>query len=91
MLRGYFAAHESTLDADSRRRLGGNPLRILDSKNPDLAALIAAAPLLTDSLDPASRQHFDGLRARLDAAGVAYTVNPRLVRGLDYYSRTVFE
>ena len=91
VLRGYFAAHESTLDADSRRRLGGNPLRILDSKNPDLAALIAAAPLLTDSLDPASRDHFDGLRARLDAAGVAYTVNPRLVRGLDYYSRTVFE
>jgi len=91
VLRGYFAAHEAELDADSRRRLGGNPLRILDSKNPDLAALIARAPLLTDHLDAASREHFDGLRARLEAAGVGYTVNPRLVRGLDYYSRTVFE
>jgi histidyl-tRNA synthetase len=91
VLRGYFATHEAELDADSRRRLGGNPLRILDSKNPDLAALIAGAPLLTDHLDAASREHFDGLKARLDAAGVGYTVNPRLVRGLDYYSRTVFE
>jgi histidyl-tRNA synthetase len=91
VLRRYFTAHESELDADSRRRLGGNPLRILDSKNPDLTALIAAAPLLTDHLDAASREHFEGLRARLDAAGVGYTVNPRLVRGLDYYSRTVFE
>jgi histidyl-tRNA synthetase len=91
VLRGYFAAHEAELDADSRRRLGGNPLRILDSKNPQLAALIAGAPLLTDHLDAASREHFAGVRARLDAAGVAYTVNPRLVRGLDYYSRTVFE
>jgi histidyl-tRNA synthetase len=91
VLRGYFAAHEAELDADSRRRLGGNPLRILDSKNPDLATLIAGAPLLTDHLDAASREHFAGLRARLDAAGVGYTVNPRLVRGLDYYSRTVFE
>ncbi len=90
-LRAYFTAHEAALDADSRRRLVGNPLRILDSKNPDLAALIAAAPLLTDYLDPASREHFDALKARLDAAGIGYTVNPRLVRGLDYYSRTVFE
>jgi histidyl-tRNA synthetase len=90
-LRTYFATHESVLDADSRRRLVGNPLRILDSKNPELATLIAAAPLLTDFLDPASRDHFDGLKARLDAAGIGYTVNPRLVRGLDYYSRTVFE
>ena len=90
-LRAYFTAHEAALDADSRRRLVGNPLRILDSKNPDLATLIAAAPLLTDYLDPASREHFEGLKARLDAAGVGYTVNPRLVRGLDYYSRTVFE
>jgi histidyl-tRNA synthetase len=90
-LRAYFTTHESVLDADSRRRLVGNPLRILDSKNPDLAALIGAAPLLTDFLDLASREHFDGLRARLDAAGIGYTVNPRLVRGLDYYSRTVFE
>ncbi len=91
VLRGYFVAHEAALDADSRRRLGGNPLRILDSKNPELASLIAGAPLLTDHLDAASRDHFAGLRARLDAAGIAYTVNPRLVRGLDYYSRTVFE
>ncbi|MBS0395708.1 MAG: histidine--tRNA ligase, partial [Proteobacteria bacterium] len=91
VLRGYFTAHESALDADSRRRLAGNPLRILDSKNPDLAGLIAAAPVLTDHLDPDSQEHFAGLKARLEAAGVPYTVNPRLVRGLDYYSRTVFE
>jgi histidyl-tRNA synthetase len=91
VLRGYFQAHERALDDDSRRRLVGNPLRILDSKNPALAGLIAAAPSLADHLDAPSREHFDGLRARLDAAGVAYTVNPRLVRGLDYYSRTVFE
>ncbi len=90
-LRGYFTAHEPALDADSRRRLVGNPLRILDSKNPALAELIAAAPLLTDFLDDASREHLAGLCARLDAAGVSYTINPRLVRGLDYYSRTVFE
>ncbi len=90
-LRTYFTAHEAALDGDSRRRLVGNPLRILDSKNADLAALIAAAPLLSDYLDADSRDHFAGLRARLDAAGIGYTVNPRLVRGLDYYSRTVFE
>ena len=90
-LRAYFEANESQLDADSRRRLGGNPLRILDSKNPALAELIAGAPSLADHLDEGSRQHFAGLRARLDAAGIEYTVNPRLVRGLDYYSRTVFE
>jgi histidyl-tRNA synthetase len=90
-LQAYFGAHEADLDADSRRRLGGNPLRILDSKNPAMQPLIAAAPLLTDHLDDASRVHFEGLRARLDAAGVPYVLNPRLVRGLDYYSRTVFE
>ena len=87
----YFAAHQERLDEDSRRRLQGNPLRILDSKNPDLQQLIAAAPLLTDYLDPESQAHFAALRASLDAMGIAYTVNPRLVRGLDYYSRTVFE
>jgi histidyl-tRNA synthetase len=87
----YFSAHKSQLDADSLRRLEGNPLRILDSKNPELQALIGAAPLLTDYLDDASRQHFDGLRRYLDAASVPYVVNPRLVRGLDYYSHTVFE
>jgi histidyl-tRNA synthetase len=90
-LQAYFQAHESALDADSRRRLQGNPLRILDSKNPALRVLIDAAPVLTDYLDDESRQHFDSLRAMLDGIGVAYTINPRLVRGLDYYSRTVFE
>ena len=87
----YFEAARSQLDADSLRRLETNPLRILDSKNPDLKDLIAGAPVLTDDLGPESRAHFDRLRAALDDAGVAYTVNPRLVRGLDYYSRTVFE
>jgi histidyl-tRNA synthetase len=87
----YFTAHQSSLDADSRRRLGGNPLRILDSKNPGLAALLAAAPKLGDFLDPESRAHFDGVQQRLADAGVPYTINHRLVRGLDYYTRTVFE
>ena len=87
----YFTRHEAALDADSRRRLAGNPLRILDSKNPALAEIIHGAPRLADYLDPESQAHFDGLRARLDDSGVAYTVNPRLVRGLDYYTRTVFE
>jgi histidyl-tRNA synthetase len=91
VLVDYFRSHESQLDADSRRRLSGNPLRILDSKNPDLAALIASAPLLTDYLDAESAAHFAELRGHLDAAGIAYVVNPRLVRGLDYYSRSVFE
>jgi len=90
-LRGYFRASIDALDADSRRRLDGNPLRILDSKNPALTELIAKAPLLAEYLDPASAEHFEGLKRRLEAAGVAYVVNPRLVRGLDYYSRTVFE
>ncbi len=87
----YFRGREAALDDDSRRRLGGNPLRILDSKNPAMRELIAGAPLITDHLDPESAAHFSGLRARLDAAGIEYVVNPRLVRGLDYYSRTVFE
>jgi histidyl-tRNA synthetase len=91
MLVGYFRAHEDALDADSRRRLDGNPLRILDSKNPDMRALIAGAPLLTDHLDSESREHFDALCAALDSIGIPYRINPRLVRGLDYYSRTVFE
>ena len=90
-LQHYFRAHHAQLDEDSRRRLDGNPLRILDSKQPAMRALIAGAPLLTDSLDPESRAHFTALRAGLDDLGVAYEVNPRLVRGLDYYSRTVFE
>jgi histidyl-tRNA synthetase len=90
-LQQYFRSHQSELDEDSRRRLGGNPLRILDSKQPAMQALIAGAPLLTDYLDPESEAHFAALRAGLDDLGVAYAVNPRLVRGLDYYSRTVFE
>ena len=87
----YFERHESRLDADSRRRLTGNPLRILDSKNPDLQELIAGAPLLTEHLDPESARHFEELRGMLDSVGVVYRINPRLVRGLDYYNRTVFE
>ena len=90
-LVGYFKAHEAALDEYSRRRLQGNPLRILDSKNPAMQSLISSAPLLTDSLDEDSRQHFATLRAGLEALGIDYVVNPRLVRGLDYYSRTVFE
>jgi histidyl-tRNA synthetase len=87
----YFSAHHERLDEDSRRRLHGNPLRILDTKNPDLQQLVAAAPLLTDYLDADSQAHFAALQASLAAMGVEFTVNPRLVRGLDYYSRTVFE
>ncbi|MGH8254147.1 MAG: histidine--tRNA ligase [Steroidobacteraceae bacterium] len=90
-LQAYFQAHEPELDGDARRRLAGNPLRILDSKNPAMRALIDAAPVLTQYLDEESRQHFDALRAMLDGLGLPYTINPRLVRGLDYYSRTVFE
>jgi len=91
VLREYFQARFDQLDVDSQRRLQGNPLRILDSKNADMAALIAGAPSLADHLDEESRLHFERLKSLLDAADVPYTVNPRLVRGLDYYSRTVFE
>ncbi|HEB97935.1 MAG TPA: histidine--tRNA ligase [Thiotrichales bacterium] len=87
----YFEAHYDALDEDSRRRLTSNPLRILDSKNPAMQDLIEAAPKLADHLDAESRAHFEGLCAALDAAGIEYRINPRLVRGLDYYSRTVFE
>ena len=90
-LIAYFRGHEHALDEDSRRRLLGNPLRILDSKNPEMRELIEAAPLLTDFLDEESRLHFDALRSALDSLEIPYTLNPRLVRGLDYYSRTVFE
>jgi histidyl-tRNA synthetase len=90
-LTGYFGAHEPLLDEDSKRRLHGNPLRILDSKNPDMQRLIAGAPLLIDALDAESKQHFDSLCAHLKSAGIEYHVEPRLVRGLDYYTRTVFE
>ncbi len=87
----YFTSVKSELDQDSIRRLDQNPLRILDSKNPDLQGLIEAAPVMLDFLDDESAEHFDTLKALLDAAGVRYTVNPRLVRGLDYYNRTVLE
>lgn len=91
LLVQHFRAHYERLDADSRRRLEGNPLRILDSKNPDMQDIVASAPVLTDHLDPESRSHFETLCAMLTDLGIPYCVNPRLVRGLDYYSRTVFE
>ena len=87
----YFSGVKNALDEDSIRRLDQNPLRILDSKNPEMQAIVAAAPLMLDYLDDESSEHFQALKGLLDAAGVSYTVNPRLVRGLDYYSRTVFE
>jgi len=87
----YFRDCSVDLDTDSRRRLESNPLRILDSKNPDMQHVIGNAPRLPDFLDADSQAHFAGLLALLDAAGVACTLNPRLVRGLDYYSNTVFE
>jgi histidyl-tRNA synthetase len=92
-LVAYFEAHADELDADSRRRLVTNPLRILDSKNPAMQSMIAGAPKLVDALDPESpsRRHFECLEALLADAGIAFEVNPRLVRGLDYYNRTVFE
>lgn len=90
-LIAHFERHAHALDADAQRRLHANPLRILDSKHPALQPVIAAAPRLVDRLGDASRAHFDGVRALLDEANVRYTVNPRLVRGLDYYNRTVFE
>jgi histidyl-tRNA synthetase len=90
-LVSYFKAHEDELDADARRRLHSNPLRTLDTKNPDMQALVGGAPRLADFLGEAEKAHFAGLLARLEAAGLEYTVNHRLVRGFDYYNRTVFE
>jgi len=87
----YFSGVKNRLDQDSIRRLDRNPLRILDSKNPEMQPVIEAAPIMLDYLDTESAEHFDELRALLDAAGIGYTLNPRLVRGLDYYNRTVFE
>ncbi|HEX7044751.1 MAG TPA: histidine--tRNA ligase [Burkholderiales bacterium] len=87
----YLRRRFDALDEDSRRRLETNPLRVLDSKNPAMAVVVAEAPSLLDHLDAESRAHFDRLQELLRAAGVAFTVNPRLVRGLDYYTRTVFE
>ena len=91
ILVSYFRDNLDSLDEDGVRRLDQNPLRILDSKNPDMQSLIEEAPAITDHLDEASRDHFDRLKEMLDAAGVSYEVRPRLVRGLDYYTRTVFE
>ena len=90
-LVAYFTKHKADLDADSLRRLDTNPLRILDSKDPAQQALIAGAPKLVDRLGEPSRAHFAGLQALLTQAGIAFEINPRLVRGLDYYNRTVFE
>ena len=90
-LVAYLEAHHCHLDEDSRRRLLTNPLRVLDSKNPELREVIAGAPILLDHLGEASRQHFAAFLAGLEDAGIPYEVNPRLVRGLDYYNRTVFE
>ena len=87
----YLKRHETDLDDDARRRLHTNPLRILDSKNPDMAEILAQAPVLMNCLKAASREHFEAVRTGLSAAGIDYVINPRLVRGLDYYSRTVFE
>jgi len=90
-LIAHFEAHASRLDDDARRRLQTNPLRILDSKNPAMQAIVEAAPKLIDFLGTESLAHLDGVRSILDAAGLAYRINPRLVRGLDYYNLTVFE
>ena len=91
LLVDYLSANRDQLDGDSINRLETNPLRILDSKNPDMQALIGAAPSLLDSIDDESAEHFATLRDLLDANAVEYEINPRLVRGLDYYNRTVFE
>ena len=90
-LIAYFEANIDTLDAEAQRRLHANPLRILDTKNPAMQDLVNAAPKLLDYLGEESLAHFEGLKKILDANNVQYTVNPRLVRGLDYYNRTVFE
>lgn len=90
-LVAYLGANLERLDEDSRKRLATNPLRVLDSKDPGTQAVVAGAPALVDRLGDSSGAHFEAIRAGLDAAGVAYRVNPCLVRGLDYYNRTVFE
>ena len=90
-LVAYFEKHAASLDEDSRRRLHANPLRILDSKNPAMRALIEGAPRLVDHLGEGAAGHFEALKVLLERAGLPYLVNPHLVRGLDYYNRTVFE
>lgn len=91
VLVDYLNQNRDVLDEDSLRRLESNPLRVLDSKNPAMKEMLDNAPALIDHLDEESKQQFDKLKARLDATGVQYTINPRLVRGLDYYCKTVFE
>jgi histidyl-tRNA synthetase len=90
-LIAHFESHAEQLDEDARRRLHSNPLRILDTKNPAMKAVVESAPKLMDFLGAESLAHFEGLKAILEANGIAYTINPRLVRGLDYYNLTVFE
>ena len=90
-LIAHFERHADRLDEDARRRLHSNPLRILDTKNPAMAEVVEAAPQLLDFLGEASLAHFNAVKAILDANGVAYRINPRLVRGMDYYNLTVFE
>ncbi|WAT01377.1 histidine--tRNA ligase [Rouxiella chamberiensis] len=90
-LVAFLEQHKDKLDEDCKRRMYSNPLRVLDSKNPDVQALLNDAPALADYLDEESREHFAGLCELLSLAGIPYTVNQRLVRGLDYYNRTVFE
>ena len=91
LLQNYFIDNKSRLDEDSLRRLSTNPLRILDSKNSEMEALIESAPKMIDHLDDESDEHFSAFKNYLDCLGIAYIINPRLVRGLDYYNRTVFE
>jgi histidyl-tRNA synthetase len=90
-LIAYFESHQDVLDEDARRRLHSNPLRILDTKNPAMQTLVDSAPQLLDHLGPESRRHFDQVCDILKANGVSYQINPRLVRGMDYYNLTVFE
>ncbi len=90
-LIAYFETHFESLDEEAKRRLHSNPLRLLDSKNPAMQAMLEAAPQLMDFLGEASTQHFNGVKSMLDANGVGYRINPRLVRGMDYYNLTVFE
>ena len=91
VLVDYLTKYKDLLDEDSLRRLESNPLRVLDSKNPAMQEMIEVAPKLMDYLDDESKEHFDTLKSILDAAGIEYNINPRLVRGLDYYGKTVFE
>lgn len=91
ILVSYLLKHKDQLDEDSLRRLESNPLRILDTKNPDMKELVERAPKLIDHLDEESKEHFNVVKAHLDDLGIEYVVNPNLVRGLDYYNRTVFE